>query len=75
LAPKRRRSIVTISSKYRIVIPREVRKPLGLKPKQKLVVLEKSGMIYLVPDEPITRLRGLLRGMSVQGLRDERDKF
>lgn len=68
-------AIVTVSSKYQVVIPREVRRGLGLKPGQKLIVLEKGGIISLVPDEPLSSLRGSLRGMSVQGLRDERDRF
>ncbi len=35
----------TISSKYQVVIPKPVRKRLGLQPKQKLTVLEKDGML------------------------------
>jgi len=34
---------VTVSSKYQVVISREVRKHLGLKPGQKLIVLEEEG--------------------------------
>ncbi|MFQ5882056.1 MAG: AbrB/MazE/SpoVT family DNA-binding domain-containing protein [Candidatus Methylomirabilales bacterium] len=62
---------MTSSSKYQVMIPREVRKRIGLRPKQKLIVLEKSGIIYLIPDEPLTSLRGFLRGMSTQNVRDE----
>jgi AbrB family looped-hinge helix DNA binding protein len=68
-------AVVTVSSKYQIVIPREVRKRIGLKPKQKLIVLEKGGIIHLIPDVPLASLRGVLRGMSPQGLRDEKDRF
>lgn len=72
---RHQRSIVTVSSKYQVVIPPEVRKRVGLKPGQKLIVLEKGGIISLVPDEPLSGLRGSLRGMSAQDLRDERDRF
>lgn len=68
-------SIVAVSSKYQIVIPREVRDRIGLKPGQKPIVVEKGGIISLIPDEPLTRLRGFLRGMSPRRIRDERDRF
>ncbi|MFQ5658028.1 MAG: HDIG domain-containing metalloprotein, partial [Candidatus Methylomirabilales bacterium] len=56
-------ALVTISDKYQIVIPSEVRKRLGLKPKQKLIVVEKGEILHLVPDQPLARLRGVLRCM------------
>jgi bifunctional DNA-binding transcriptional regulator/antitoxin component of YhaV-PrlF toxin-antitoxin module len=73
LKARRERSIVAVSSDCRVVIPRGVRKGIGLKPGQKLIALEKVGIISLVPDEPLSRLRESLRGMSVEGVRDERD--
>jgi len=68
-------AVVTVSSKYQIVIPREVRKRIGLKPKQKLIVLEKDGIIHLIPDAPLTSLRGMLRGMGPEDVREEEDRF
>ncbi len=47
----------TISTKYQIVIPSEIRKRLRLKPRQKLTVLEKGGVLYLVPEGPLKNLR------------------
>ena len=35
----------TISSKFQIVIPKQVREELRLKPRQRLQVIEKSGII------------------------------
>jgi AbrB family looped-hinge helix DNA binding protein len=40
---------VTVSSKYLIVIPKEVRAWMKLKPGQKLRIIEKDGVIQLVP--------------------------
>ncbi len=65
---------VTVSSKYQVVIPREIRKRIQLRPGQRLIVLEKEGVITLVPDQPLGKLRGFLRGMETKDLRDERDR-
>jgi len=62
---------VTISSKFQIVIPREVRKQLRLKVGQKLRVVVKGQTINLVPDIPITEMRGFLKGMDKNGFREE----
>jgi AbrB family looped-hinge helix DNA binding protein len=60
---------ITISSKFQIVIPKEVREKLRLSPRQRLQVLEKGGVISLVPEVPLKSLKGVLKGMSKAGLR------
>jgi bifunctional DNA-binding transcriptional regulator/antitoxin component of YhaV-PrlF toxin-antitoxin module len=37
---------------------------MGLKPGQKLSVVEYEGRIELIPERDITELRGLLKGMD-----------
>jgi AbrB family looped-hinge helix DNA binding protein len=66
---------VTVSSKYQIVIPKEVRESIPIKPGQKLAVLVKHGRVTLVPVLPIEELQGLLKGANLEGLRDESDRF
>lgn len=65
----------TISSKYQIVIPSEVRKRLRLKPRQKLTVLEKGGILYLIPQGPLKDLRGIAPLTPAEGYRDQEDRF
>jgi AbrB family looped-hinge helix DNA binding protein len=55
-------SQVTVSSKFQIVIPREVRETLHIKPGQKLGVLVTESSITLMPLRPIEELRGILKG-------------
>ena len=62
---------VTVSPKYQVVIPPEVRERLKLKPGQKIAVIEKDGVVHLVPVRPLKQLKGLVAGMSSKGLRDE----
>ena len=55
---------VTISPKYQVVIPVEVRRALGLKPGQKVQVILYKGHIELVPIVPPRKLRGFLKGIN-----------
>ena len=55
---------VTVSSKYQIVIPREIREALGLHPSQKLQVLLFENRIELISLRPIEDMRGFLRGID-----------
>lgn len=57
-------TIVKISPKYQVVIPKEVREALGLKPGEKLRVFPCNGRIELVPVRDIRSLRGFLKGMK-----------
>jgi AbrB family looped-hinge helix DNA binding protein len=65
---------VTISSKYQVVIPREVREQFNLKPGQKLAFIPYNGTLRVVVVQPIKRARGLLKGIRAQGLREEQDE-
>jgi len=62
---------VTLSTKYQLVIPRRSRERLGLRPGMRLTVLEKGGVIYLVPDRSVAAFRGLARGVGPRGLREK----
>jgi AbrB family looped-hinge helix DNA binding protein len=64
-----------VSSKYQIVIPKEVRTQLDLEKGQILQVVVRNGVITLVPDRPISELRGFVKGMKTSGLRDEEDRL
>lgn len=64
-------TVVTVSSKYQVVIPKDVRERLGLRPGQKVQALAVGGRVELVPVEPVKRLRGFLKGMSTELERDK----
>ena len=66
---------VTVSSKFQVVIPQEVRAKLDLKPGQKIVVIEKDGVVHLIPQKPIREMRGFVKGLDVQDLRNEEDRI
>jgi AbrB family looped-hinge helix DNA binding protein len=62
---------VTVSPKYQVVIPKEIRETLRLRPGQKMRVIEYDGRIELIPDRDISELRGFLKGIDT---RIEREK-
>jgi len=67
--------VVTLSSKYQIVIPQDVREKMNLKPGQKVIVIEKDGVVHLIPEKPVKELRGFVRGVTTDKLRHEEDRF
>ena len=62
---------MTISSRYRIVIPKAVRESLGLRPGQETQVLAFDGRVQLIPLEPIEAARGFVRGIDTTVDRDD----
>ncbi len=64
----------TISSKFQVVIPKEIREKLALKSGQKMAMVVKGGVIYLIPERPLENFRGFLKGMDAKNLRDHEDR-
>ncbi|MDA2924885.1 AbrB/MazE/SpoVT family DNA-binding domain-containing protein [Acidobacteria bacterium AH-259-G07] len=57
-------STVTISPKFQVVIPKEIRDRLALSPGQKVEALIYEGRIELIPIRPIQEMRGFIRGID-----------
>ena len=68
-------AMTTISTKFQIVIPKAVRDKLHLCPQQRLQIVEKGGVITLVPEVPLKSLKGVLKGMSKTGIREKKDRL
>lgn len=64
-------SVVTVSPKFQVVIPREIRESLGLTPGQKIQVLQFQNRIEFVPIRPMRSMRGFLKGIDTTVVRDE----
>lgn len=56
--------IVTVSPKFQVVIPRAVRRSLGLKVGQKIQVIVYDQRIELIPVVPARKARGFLKGID-----------
>lgn len=64
-------SIVTVSPKFQVVIPREIRAALRLEPGQKVQALQYQNRIEFILVQPIRKLRGLLKGIDTSVIRDK----
>lgn len=62
---------VTVSPKYQIVIPKDVRDSMGIVAGQQVQVITCRQRIELIPLQPLSELRGFLKGIDT---RVERDK-
>ena len=58
--------MVTISPKYQVVIPREIRDQLDLLPGQKFQAMAYGGRIELIPVRPARQMKGLLKGIDTK---------
>ncbi len=65
---------VTVSPKYQIVIPKKIRDTMGIKPGEKLQVIQYLDRIELIPTKDIKEMRGVLKGISTKVKRD-RDRI
>ncbi|HEV2722337.1 MAG TPA: AbrB/MazE/SpoVT family DNA-binding domain-containing protein [Thermoanaerobaculia bacterium] len=64
-----------VSSKYQVVIPKEVRGSAGVRVGQEFQVIARGGIITLVPDKPISSMRGFVRGIPTSGFREKKDRI
>lgn len=62
--------VVTISPKYQVVIPRDIRERLKLAPGQKVQALLYQNRIEFIPLQPPRSMRGFLRGIDTTVRRD-----
>jgi AbrB family looped-hinge helix DNA binding protein len=57
---------LTISPKYQVVIPKDIREKLGLTPGQKVRAIVYEDRIELIPIRPIKKMRGFLKGINAR---------
>lgn len=62
---------VTVSPKFQVVIPKEIRRQLGLSPGQRIQVVLYGDRIELIPVRPAKRLRGFLKGIDTRVPREK----
>jgi AbrB family looped-hinge helix DNA binding protein len=62
---------VTVSPKFQVVIPRDLRRELNIQPGQKLRARIQGDHIELIPEQPISAARGFLSGIDTQIERED----
>lgn len=62
--------VVTISPKFQVVIPRDIRERLALEPGQKVQALAYDNRIEFIPVRTLESMRGFLHGIDTSVRRD-----
>ncbi|HRE40651.1 MAG TPA: AbrB/MazE/SpoVT family DNA-binding domain-containing protein [Ignavibacteria bacterium] len=68
-------SIVTVSPKYQVVIPKEIRKKLKLKPGQKLQITEFGDGLFYSPVKNPDDILGIFEGVVNDFKREKKDRI
>ncbi|MEM1188396.1 MAG: AbrB/MazE/SpoVT family DNA-binding domain-containing protein [Pseudomonadota bacterium] len=61
---------VTVSPKFQVVIPKEIRESMGIVSGQKVQIMAYQNRIELIPLKPMKELRGALKGIDTAVDRD-----
>ena len=62
---------VTVSPKFQVVIPKEVRESMGIISGQKVQMLTYCNRIELIPIKPMSEMKGFLKGIDTTVPRDK----
>ena len=62
--------VVTISPKFQVVIPKEIRRALNLVSGQRMAVQLNDGKVEFIPEKTVASLRGRWPGMDTRIVRD-----
>ncbi len=66
---------VIVSSKYQVVIPKEIRENIGLQVGTTLEMICYGNHIALVPIQPIKNLKGIFKGINTEIDREKTDRI
>jgi len=62
---------VTVSPKFQMVIPKEIRESMGIEAGQKVQMLIYQDRIELIPVQPMEKLRGFAKGIDTRIERED----
>ncbi|OGW32301.1 MAG: AbrB family transcriptional regulator [Nitrospirae bacterium GWC2_42_7] len=65
---------VTVSPKYQVVIPKEIRDSMQIKPGEKIQLVQYENRLELIPVRNIKRMRGFLKGIDTT-VKREKDRI
>ena len=65
----------TLSAKYQISIPKQIREQLGFKAGQQFVFIPKGKSLYLVPKRSIEEVKGILPNANTKNYRDRKERI
>lgn len=67
--------VVTLSSKFQICIPKQIREQLHLESGQQFILIAENNGLHLVPKRNIKDMKGILAGANKENVRDREDRY
>ena len=61
---------VTVSPKFQVVIPKDIRESMGIMSGQKVQIITYQNRIELIPLKPMKEMKGFLKGIDTDVERD-----
>jgi AbrB family looped-hinge helix DNA binding protein len=65
---------VTISPKYQIVIPKQIREKHNIKPGERFILMSIGDRVEMIPEKKMEDLHGILTGMDADPEREKEDR-
>jgi bifunctional DNA-binding transcriptional regulator/antitoxin component of YhaV-PrlF toxin-antitoxin module len=65
----------TLSSKYKVSIPKDLCERMGLRPGQKVAFIQRAAEVLMVRVPEREELAGMARGANIEGYRDREDRY
>ncbi len=65
---------VTVSPKFQVVIPKDVRESMGITSGQKVQMLTFRNRIELIPIKPMKQMKGYIKGINTN-IKREKDRL
>ncbi|MBT6991317.1 MAG: AbrB/MazE/SpoVT family DNA-binding domain-containing protein [Gammaproteobacteria bacterium] len=62
---------VTVSPKFQVVIPKEIRESMGIVSGQKVQMIKYKNRIELIPMKSMKEMKGFLKGINTEVHRDD----
>jgi AbrB family looped-hinge helix DNA binding protein len=62
---------VTVSPKFQVVIPKEIRESMGIVSGQKVRMIKYKNRIELIPLKSMNEMKGFLKGIDTEVHRDD----
>jgi AbrB family looped-hinge helix DNA binding protein len=62
---------VTVSPKFQVVIPKEIRESMGIVSGQKVRMIKYKNRIELIPLKSMSEMKGFLKGIDTEVHRDD----
>jgi len=67
--------MVKVSKTFQVLIPKNLRESVGIKPRDKMAAIIRHGIIQYISLRPTKEIKGFILGLNIEELRDEPERI